>query len=431
MKLHARHIFIILIVVSATIVSTFSLIKHGVLTTADSESYINAFNVYYSGGIDKFRTPIYPIFIGIIRYVFGQQYYTLAIIIIQHLLFIISLPFFFILSERILRSTLLSIILSVALVFAVEFANWNNYIMTESLSTSLFILLLFSLFTLIESPSVLKFCSCLICSVIVLLLRPAFIYLIPAFALFFIILILCKKEKKASAFYCLAVSSSLIIVTTAYFIAFHSLYGVYAFSNVSTVNKYYTLRQNGLIDTSNSSNQALVADIEYFKKVNGETNKFIRGTYYEIQTLDSIYPLKDIDEIITTSISRNKAKCVSLVLDRFRLAVTDYDTIAISFKSIIKNKIIYVYSVLLLASIIIIWGFIRRKKTNAILLILYTLAMGHFFVTFIGAQGDWHRLFEPAMPVMLLLAGILFVDYIKPFLIRSRERNRRGVASTR
>ncbi|MBQ4291584.1 MAG: glycosyltransferase family 39 protein [Muribaculaceae bacterium] len=430
MKFNTRKPYIFLLVAASALVSALSIIKYGVLTTADTESYINAFDVYMSGGIDKFRTPIYPIFLGIMKGIFGSHF-PLATIIVQHIIFIATLPFFFSLTEKLFKSLPFSMILSVLLLLAIEIANWNNFLMTESLSTSLTILLLFSLYNLVKKPSVPTFLTCLLLSVLILLIRPAFIYLIPAFCIFFVILLFSKKHRKASAYYCMAITAALTIVASAYVIVFHNVFGVYAFSNVSIVNKYYTLRQNGLIDTSESSNSALVADIENFKKINGETNRFIRRTYHEIQTLDSIYPLYDIDKIVTSSISHNKGKCASLVLGRFRMAMTDYDTVPVSFYSLVKNKITYIYLVLLFATIIIAWGFIRRREPNQWLLMLYVLAMGHFATTFIGAQGDWHRLLEPAMPIFLLLAGEIFIRHIKPRLPRVPSRNKQAGASTR
>ena len=428
MKPSRQTLTISILIIAALVASVFSLLHFGVLTTTDTESYIDAIDVYMSGSIDKFRTPIYPLFLGFMRFLFGDGY-PMATIIAQHIIFIISIPFFFTVANKIAKSPVWASIFTAMLIIAVEVANWNNYLMSESLSTSLFIFLLYAMWKLYDTPSFANFSVCLIWSVVILLLRPAFIYILVAFAILSIII--SFQRDKGSLRYFVAVTVALVVVSIFYVMAFHSKYGAYAFSNVSTVNKYYALRQNGLIDTSVAHNTDLATEIEQFKKINGETNRSIRETYYEIQYLDSIYPLSEINEIISHSISQNKAKCAMLVLDRFRLSLNHYDTKPITVKSLLKNKLFYIYLLLIIASVLILVRLVRRKPVGFDLIALYLLAMGHLCVTIIGAQGDWPRLFEPAMPTFLLLACVIVVDDIKPFLTRILGRNKQDDASTR
>lgn len=432
MIINRRNITLSALLAIAAIWSVISMAKNGVLTTHDSESYVDAFDVYLSGGLDKFRTPVYPLFLGLFKTIFGVGFFQIATILAQHIIFVISVLFFFITAEITVRSNTVVSIFTTVFIVAIEVANWNNYIMTESLSTSFFVFFVYQVIRLWTNPMRYSLLWCVLWGIVVLLLRPAFVYVIIACAIMAVLLPLSRDGgSKSAAIKGGVLTIVLCVVAFSYSFAFKSRYGVATFSNVSIVNKYYTLRQNGLIDTSNISNRDLAAEIENFKSDHGEIYTDVIGTYREFEIIDNTYPLRDIDEVVNVSVSCNKAKCIRLVLDRFRLSLTDYGTNPMTVVSLLKNKLFYIYVLLAVASILLLMNFFRRNPINYPVLFFYLLGMGHLCVTIIGAQGDWHRLFEPAMPAYLLLACAIFYDYVKPCLIRVLSRNKPDDASTR
>lgn len=63
-------------------------LKGSSLYNGDSPSYVGAWNeCYFHGEIDTFRTPVYPVLIGIGRLLFGQEYWTLFPTLLQIIIF--------------------------------------------------------------------------------------------------------------------------------------------------------------------------------------------------------------------------------------------------------------------------------------------------------------------------------------------------------
>lgn len=396
---------ILILIVLTAIVSIVTLIHYGVLTTHDSASYVEAFDNIYLGAPDRFRTPIYPLVVGGFCQLFGVTAGCLATIIFQHLVFLISVPFFYKATQRIFKSDLWAFAVAAIYILSAEHFNWNNYIMTESLSTSGMAFLLFFTTSDVEKPSVKNATWLFLTGALLLMLRPAHIYIIPVFLVVFGIAWFFKRHRKAANAGLLAtIGIGLIVV--GYMCTFKAAYGTFAISNVSTFNKYYSLRQNGLFEPSKIDNPEIASLIDGFYAKNGRTTDDIISTYAEIETLDTQFPMSEFENTVNNTVAQNRSEWYKIILSRPYMSLSDYGKEEISVTSLLKNKMFYIYLLMIVATIVIIIAIVKRR-IDIYSGIIYLLGAGHLAVAIIGAQGDWPRLIDPAISVYVVMAALV------------------------
>ena len=55
--------------------SSILILGWGVQETFDSSSYISAWDSFNNGKIDMLRTPVYPVFLGVMKIIFGEHFF--------------------------------------------------------------------------------------------------------------------------------------------------------------------------------------------------------------------------------------------------------------------------------------------------------------------------------------------------------------------
>lgn len=84
-----------IILVFSTLLSVLLIAVYGVINYYDSTSYIDAWNSLKEGRLDSLRTPVYPVFLHVMSVIFGQRFFLFGAICVQHLVFIVSLYYFY------------------------------------------------------------------------------------------------------------------------------------------------------------------------------------------------------------------------------------------------------------------------------------------------------------------------------------------------
>ena len=72
--------------------------KYSVQYLGDTLSYIAAWEILKEGQLDEWRTPVYPLILGIFKTLFGDTKYLQYVVLFQHFIFLISIKYFDILS---------------------------------------------------------------------------------------------------------------------------------------------------------------------------------------------------------------------------------------------------------------------------------------------------------------------------------------------
>lgn len=386
------------------------IVLRGVIIHADSPSYIEAAGVVMQGGIDLLRTPAYPFFLGILHAVFGAGIYLYAAIILQHAVFLGSACCLFRMTERLTSSRNTAFYLTLFYVLYPFVTSLNNYILTESFSISGVMFLLYLAFRLHERfrwPDALLFP--LLASWL-LLLKPALIFIIPVFLVFWAGLLfggVSRKSILAGLAGTLVAAGCLL----GYMAVFKHEYGVFSASSVNTLNQYHIARMYGLLDPSRIEDPGVREDLEKSIEEHGQRpDDFIllfQEAYHMIQ--DHTLPV----------VSREVAACTRqqpvqvLLATGSRLYAAADDPLLVSY--VHKSRLGHLFSFhistlflfLVIYTLLLVRWMIRNRSIPWLTALLYMLAVSQIVVAVYGAQSDWGRLLLPVLPAYLLMVGQL------------------------
>lgn len=385
----------------AIISSLLLIIGWGVIWSPD-DSYITAWDNYSNGIIDAMRTPVYPLFLGLLRLIFGEKLFGLSAVIIQHIVFLISVRFFYKTAQYITNSERVSFWLTLFYALMPSITSWNNIILTESFAISGSVFLLYLTIQLYQKVSPNTLILHTIMMITLLFLRPIFVYMLPVFAVFWTFAIIKKKFRVGLCGFSGVLIS--IVCLFSYMKVYEKEYGVFASSLVNTYNQSIISLQYGLFDLDAIENPELKADIieyeQYGKDINYEQGWRFFGEY----------DLKTMSDAIRISQKNNAIKWVQSIFGRMYKSAqkslfftglsglsTFFDIIGISLNTLYLFLIIYLF-------IIILWV-IRQVQLPPFTILLYLLGVSNIIVAIIGAQAEWDRLILPSMPIYLLMFG--------------------------
>lgn len=384
--------------------------KYSVQYLGDTLSYIAAWEILKEGQLDEWRTPVYPLILGIFKTLFGDTKYLQYVVLFQHFIFLISIKYFHILSFSISRSGIISFFITSFYALFPCISTWNCYILTEPIAISCTIFFLYSLLILYQKDSIKHWIIIYLWLLFLVFLRPVFIYLLPILfvggSLFFI-----KKRKNSSKL----ISSGLIgfaiacIILISYILCFKYNYGIYSLSGISTINKYWIARKAGAV--SPMIHYDLNAQESTCKRiVYGGIDKPV-DVFYEAEVAISVYGLKRFSDYVNYNIKNNRL----LYLKRIMLNFTDaanYKLFETSNKccSILNSlsvNIISVYIMLLIYIIVLMSLIIIKKIIPLFSCLAFMIGFSHLFIIIVGSPGDYSRLILPAIPVYLIMIGQL------------------------
>ena len=400
--INIRNIYIL-----ATINCILLLIFCGRQWDYDTNSYISAWNNISSLRIDIWRTPVYPLFIGITQKCFGS-YYLMAGTIIQHLVFLISILYFYKSALLIIDSRRIAVYTTAVYALYPCYATWNCFNLTEPFAIYSMVFTLYCAITAYRNNSTFHIVAFGFWILFQIFLRPAQIYILPVFLLGWIMLLI--KERKVSTIPIGGITSIIFAscLMLIYMFEFKRTYGVFSPCGVGIVNKYYIARRDGTLTYNN------IRDIK-FRKYIAERDKLFqksKGTNIDlfIEAQDAVYTfgankISLYDK--TTFSSRTKS-----IIQRFHNASQDklLDTFIKKFSiitDIIGFRINLIYYLLIIYPIALAYSWKKRNTDICFSSILYLLGASHLFIIIVACQNVWGRLILPVTPIYLLMIGQL------------------------
>lgn len=388
----------------AIIVSVSTMLYMGAISTFDTASYISAWDNSLSIGlVDLWRTPVYPVFLGICKVLFGACYLR-WVIVIQNLLFIVSIGFLWDILLKVTSSRSITFWISLVYSFSPGIVAMNNYLLTESLAISLSIFLAHSLLSLFLSETWKTTVSFTIFLVFVIFLRPAQVYVLPILLLVFASLLLFKG-KRSVALKGLAGLMFASLMLLLYVFAFHNSFNVYSPSGISVLNQYYIGSSNGLIT--------------HDKLYHREIEKFFSDSYGADTDMASVVKIKSaIDNLgldvvadeVHISMRRNPVGWVKAVL--FNLYRSGFQRL-FEFGPLSKLmgplsiKMSSVYCFMIVFAVLLCFSIIRSGHVPWFMSTIFLLVAGNLAISIVGAQAEWGRLAFPSVPLLLLMFGVL------------------------
>lgn len=203
----------------------------------DTVTYFYAGNVYMNGDIDFLRTPIYPLICYAFYQIFGNNVFE-SLAVLNLAFFLISIVYFFRTIALFSQRRVIRFVATVLYAWNISMAEMSLYIMTESLSVSGIVYLLYLLSIILvgkASKSTLWKTSATLLYLI--LLRPFNVCLIPLVGL--VIAFAYIKGRVEQIRPSIAAFSPTAIILFSYCMWFKSVYGFFGFSYVSTINVFH------------------------------------------------------------------------------------------------------------------------------------------------------------------------------------------------
>ena len=397
-----------MVLILGGISSIIWIVFRGPIIHPDSWSYIAAIDSVFNGVPDWFRTPVYPTFLALLKWVFGENLYLWATIVIQHLVFLCSVVCLFRLCQKAINSDTISFWITLFYAVYPYISSLNSYIVTESFSISGTVFLLFLALRLKENGMWKDALLLMTQLAFLLLLKPALVYLVPLLIVLWVYTFFMEGKRKSAL---LGIAGVIVagFCLVSYMQVFKKQYGVFSASVVSTLNNYHIARTYGLLKPELIENPAVRADLEKSIEINGECPKDIYLLYNEAVQMVQDHSMQTIGHEVSICMRYSPINSLKALI--FRLYSSADDPLLVKgidasqWGHLLCFHISTLYLFLLIYTILLVLWFIRRRSIPWFTALIYMVGVSQIIVSVIAAQWDWGRLLLPALPAYLLMIG--------------------------
>lgn len=399
-----RYWIIYLIAIAETLMC---LVPGHVYTAIDTPSYIATWHSYTLSNWESianfYRTPIYPVFAGILSA--GGRAPFIWTAMAQWVIFIISIAYFRKLAMLLTRREKLTFWLTLFYTIYPGIIEANYYIMTESLSQSFVIFLIYFTARLLTEGSPRYFLISSAWLLVLEFLRPSFIYLLPIYVLLYIY---CLIKGNRKAWIGLA---GVAVVTGAlfgYMKLFEHRYGYFASSYVSTFNNYARSIHFNYADES--------CFPESIRKKIHPTDSLGNGGWVEI--LPPGVPTSiEFKEGVAANIIAHKKEFIDATVRTFprfwRSRWSQNYKLYMPLSFYISFTMEAACILILIYSVTLIGAMLRDRRIFAIPCLLCGIWLAQALVCWLGAYVEFGRLMQPVFPLLVLMTGQLCSFFTK------------------
>lgn len=372
-------------------------------TPFDTHTYIEAWSSLLEGHLDKWRTPVYPVFLGLMRTICGDNY-MYYVVVIQHLVFLVSIKYFYLLIRYSITNKGISFFLTLFYALYPCVATYNCCIETSTFAVTGSVFLLYSIVCLYKTDNCRYGIYVFLWLIFLIFLRPAVMYLLPVTLIGWCLVAIKRKNfSNKPVVYGMAGSIVVSILLVVYIAMFKVNYGVFTPSGVGLINQYTIAKAANIIDL-NSTGEEL-------------------GFYQEAEKYINIIGMKAFSDSLTHSIHQNKGKYVTRLWQNVRKASEDNllePSWPVGIIGIISDfmgpKIKIIYYLFLIYAIMLLQWMIRKKKIAFIPCLLFMIGLSNYIVIVIGSPGEYGRLSLPAIPAYFVMFGqLLNIIRVKRF----------------
>ena len=360
----------------------------------DTYTYIDAWSSLLEGHIDKWRTPVYPIFLGVMKTICGNHY-LYYVVAIQHFVFLLSIKYFYLLLQNVITNNKLSFSLTLFYALYPCVATYNCCIMTETFAVAGSIFLLYSIFKLYKTSNYYFGIYMFLWLFFLIFLRPAVVYLLPVIIVGWCIVAIKRKSFGDRSVLCGITGSVVVsILLTVYLFMFKSNYGVFTPSGIGLINQYTVAKAANVIDLNKTGEEL--------------------GFYQEAEKYINLMGMEAFSDSLNQSISQNKGKYISRIFLNVRKAAEDnlfepsWPTGIIGVVSNLMGiKLKIIYFVFLIYAIILLRWMNRQKEFAFFSCLLFMIGVSNFILIIMGSPGEYGRLSLPAIPTYIIMIGQL------------------------
>lgn len=392
----------------SAIVVLYALAYHygkGTFIYPDTETYFNAYYSLTGGETDMYRTPVYPLFIGITSSIFGNTYNYIAILLLQVAIFLLSVHYFYRIA-CLLKSDKIAYWLTFIYGVIPIVPSWTPIILTESLAISGSVFYLYFTISAVKTGDVKKTWLSTLWLLLLVMLRPSFIYLIPVSLFMFLIGNWRESRSRKIIYNGLAGCITVTILFCGYSYRMKRSYGVFTPSAISVINKYVMDRDNGSFDINAITDTEFKTYVDSLQNAEEELNIYTEALLvineFGCERMNDA--VKESRKSIIGSLKGIDERIYTATRDRYRIASRIVPFILI--EPINPNTGAFLLLLVITAGVVIAYIY-KRKQLPWITLLLLLFAAGNIAVTVMGAPDDYGRLQLPSFPAELLLLGLI------------------------
>lgn len=360
----------------------------------DTYTYLDAWSSLSEGHIDKWRTPIYPIFLGTMQSVCGDNY-LYYVVIVQHLAFLFSIRYLYHLLRYSIQDKKKPFFLTLLYALYPCVATYNCCIMTETFAVTGSVFLMYSILKLYKTRKSLFGLYAFFWLLFLVFLRPAVVYLLPITIVGWCIVAIKEKSFSNTSVLCGMAGSVLVSISLiVYMVMFKSSYGVFTPSGIGLINQYTVAKAANVIDLNTTGEEL--------------------GFYQEAEKYINLMGMEAFSDSLNQSISQNKGRYISRIFLNVRKAAEDnlfepsWPTGIIGVVSNLMGiKLKIIYFVFLIYAIILLRWMNRQKEVAFFSCLLFMIGVSNFILIIMGSPGEYGRLSLPAIPAYLIMIGQL------------------------
>ncbi|MDR1958039.1 MAG: hypothetical protein LBQ54_03180 [Planctomycetaceae bacterium] len=366
------------------------------------------------GDEDIVRTPVYPVFLALHRKLFGNEHFLEWTVRSQMLLSLIAIVVFYYLAKSLLKNNILATFTALGFAGNLFIAHGNTVIMTESLAISGIVFLAAILVSHHHKPTFLKAFLLGITVFLLIMLRPAFLILLPIFILFWAcrLLFVRKTWKKEIAGLITIFAMAGLVLGYCHLIRQKS--GVFNLTVIAPLNQFTRVIQSGLYQNGSDPeiNRHIQSAIEEYQQqypvyIKHHPYWLFRAPGWDGEN-DPIFYMSKVWEREGYGLS-TKQKCdyATQTITANKLAYIKYllkKTIVEGYFSGRLLKFCWVYGLLLVDFLTILFFLKRFSASQTIChVILSLIVAGCYFTAIAGGQAEYERLVLPVYPLTVLL----------------------------
>lgn len=212
----------------------------------DSEGYLTyPWQDLFHFRVTSGRTPVYPAFLALMRFFFGEEHFLRFTVVIQAVLSFLSLFLLYRTIYTVSHRPLLSNLATSLYGLCPDVIVWDNAILTESLALSLTVLLLYLLVRFLYHPNFKTGSKLTLLCFLMIFERPTFLLFSALLFGFWIVrLIFCSSERKMLSKLCV-LSMICFVGVALYAISFEKCFGFYSISDAMSRQNIVTSISNG------------------------------------------------------------------------------------------------------------------------------------------------------------------------------------------
>lgn len=376
----------------------------------DTPFYFLAGDNLWNGQLDCLRTPVYPFLLKLFNVCFGDRGGIIGIIVLQSIVYLISVASLRNVSRFIIHSHFIQEIVSLLYVVCIA-PGWCNELMTESLSISGCIIITDLVCRYVNKPSLRLSIGVFILTLLLIFLRPSFIFLFAILPFVWFVLWIRNNHRLMQTI-SLVLTLFCIVTYFGYCKAYEKKYGVFTSSISFVCNDIYNLKRSGVWDIEKVNNpEAKLVLHNIDKQWVGNYSPVYNTISSDHKSLQLISDgCNEMKEGSKKTLRQHQVMITASSFDkRFNSSVNTHTPLsAILFGSslFLALPLSIFYSIVFISCLALIVYFFQRRTIPLLAAVLIIITTAQCVGILLYASEAHERLLLPVYPLFLMLLGL-------------------------